>query len=318
MTTATRPTAAQHRIREAQELQVLIVAALAQLEELLHQVRDLVDGRRVGAGGGGGKLSDAKPAPIAVGAFSLLEEVPAYYDDLVGRLTAKLHAAGVCHVKEPTMTPYGGIRVLVRLVANPDRLKPIHRELEGFVLQARRVIDGSRPFPHPDPCPHCGRRSLLVHPVDEVIRCERDPDTNRQERCRCSDSYCPCQTNPKHRHQWLRAQGARGDGWYSLRDQQRLRAREEHDTAMALEALDRIRELHRAIPTYPYADDCEHADLDDQERTEDGNGDPLCITCDPIGALCSECTHPTDDEATEHPCPTIRAIDPPDTHQEPS
>ena len=73
-----------------------------------------------------------------------------------------------------------------------------------------------------DPCPHCGRKTLVAYfkkdGADEV-RCDRDPVTKEFEKCLCRVALCECQAAPKRfRHTWYRPRpGTQPDSWTALR-----------------------------------------------------------------------------------------------------
>lgn len=270
----------------------------------------------------GTEIPGESPAPVAVGAVSVIAEADHYLTDLCHRLVTKMRLAGICWLGEPLHLAflYGDTdaerpdldqlaryaRDLVELVTRPARLERIHRDLEDLTTRAKRVVDGEDRSAHPDPCPHCGRRSLVVFLTLGVIRCEHDPDTGKHERCRCDDTYCPCRRGA--RHEWHRAERAhKHTSWRGLRRAQNEIERAKERTAMAEAALERIRALHAEIPLLRWAEDCKHADHHHDENTD---GDRLCWDCPPTGRACAHCTNP-DTGHQAYPCPTIQAIDEP-------
>jgi hypothetical protein len=276
------------------------------------------------------KVTGEVPAPVGVAASSIVAETETYLADAVHRLTTKLHAAGVCALVEhenhsTTLEARGSVdelavrlRGLVDMVGNPTRLIPIHRTLEDLVTRARRAAEGPDTAALPDPCPHCGRMSLLVHLSAGITRCERDTTSSQRHPCRCTEPYCPCTRDRDYRHEWSRAAKAHtSTSWQGLR-------RAQKDAVMNAEAIERIRALHQ-----PY-----WRDNDGQAHTHR----VLVPAADvPAGHTCVDdgldrCDGPLDDPESEHavpacvecqwasdettgyqffPCRTIRSLDGP-------
>lgn len=151
------------------------------------------------------------------------------------------------------------LRLLVAGYSDRHRLERILRELTWSSKQAAEVIQGPARTEHSDPCPWCGRRSLVVHHRDEngaelnhqIIRCERlDVD----HACECDDPVCSCHTanggNPySHRHEWSGAYNRRHHGSLDylrilIDEAQEIRAMETRAT----DRLHAIAALH--TPTY--------------------------------------------------------------------
>lgn len=74
-------------------------------------------------------------------------------------------------------------------------------------------------------------------------------------------------------------------------------------------AIQRVRELHRRAPVYLLDDECECSDRDTHQVIESEHGESLCVDSPTGEEFCQTCTHDGDDEPTEWPCPTVRALD---------
>lgn len=74
----------------------------------------------------------------------------------------------------------------------------------------------------------------------------------------------------------------------------------------AREALAPIRELHRCVPIYVHADECEDPEHDDYIET--WTGEYVCPECPPVGWTCAECAEVASyaDDLPEWPCDTAR------------
>lgn len=115
------------------------------------------------------------------------------------------------------------LRELVWKLDDPDTdlklVTRLERDLEHLHTSVDRLVEGDDRSRHPSPCPHCGRKSLVIWHREGVIRCDRDPHTHRYQPCRCDAAVCQCRTNPvHHRHQWIRDLGAKPGSWWALVD----------------------------------------------------------------------------------------------------
>lgn len=168
--------------------------------------------------------------PGSTTAISLLAE----YADLVQTIYADLARRAVDagailigtwptdHVTPDQLHPW--VTHLVGHYTNTRGLRAVHEDLEDLAGRARRHLEGKGAAKLPDPCPWCHRDTLIAHFSDGVIRCERDPHTGHYETCICSDTYCPCRTRSRHRHEWHRDQKAhKNTSWHGLRRHQRNR-----------------------------------------------------------------------------------------------
>jgi hypothetical protein len=95
------------------------------------------------------------------------------------------------------------------LTNNTRILGEIERDLTASVDALNSVIDGAFRKQHPDPCPHCGRHTLVAYFHEEVIRCVRP---EHGEPCVCGVDNCPCKYDATHVHEWHQ----RRNGWELL------------------------------------------------------------------------------------------------------
>lgn len=200
---------------------------------------------------------------------------------------------------------------LVDHYTNKPRLYDLLRELEHLQDVALTVLDGvpaKEPAPRPT-CPWCGRQSLaLIHRERrdkhtglirvEVIRCEGT------HTCTCTHETCACHRG--RRHEWHRA-ARPPENWYTLAN---LQNKHQELTAMetnALDAINRIRQLHFETNLQPWAGDCptpaEHQHQALSERYA------ICLDCPPLGQVCAHCADLTEDPIANWPCPTIQALE---------
>lgn len=281
-------------------------------------------------------------APVTMPPVSMLAEITFTLQHHVRRLSRSgklvfleheqtlLEDYGVCAWPRPTLAllevvSEAGIahhaNHLAALVAgykNRQGLEAILRDLDHLEDRARDVIDGPAATNHPDPCPWCGKTSLVVHHrapgrSQGFIRCEGTHP------CRCDFENCECCRNPiRFRHEWVNTGRAIHD-WRQLRNLQNTRKEIERLETLATDAVARIRELHTEIHLLRWAADC----LDPQAHAGDwinhpelGAGDLLCERCEPIATVCDHCYQlaPADYTATAGawPCPTIQALEPPE------
>jgi hypothetical protein len=143
--------------------------------------------------------------------------------ELVAKTTHWLVAReGVCVVgaipAEPTVHQLiGRIRTLVLHLTNERRLAHLLREARRLVDDATFVVDGDDRTLLPDPCPHCGRNTLVAYMRSDLIRCDRDA-RGQYGICRCADPMCECKTRPvAYRHEWHRTDAAAGDRTRTMR-----------------------------------------------------------------------------------------------------
>ena len=265
-TDTTAPTALDRAVMEHNakygdhtDLRTLISSCLHDLDRLLPLANALVDTRQRGIGflsvearmvmddlvrkerrdqldnlKAGIKLTGATPAPGSISAYSILEEAQRDLDDLAEWLNHRMRTVGVCLVRDLSHAGFGyedaHIARLAQYVAETTSvqlLRHAHVTLEDITTRTRNMVDGRDIKAHPEPCPFCGRRTLVVYLTrpwehagatgEGVIRCERDPKTGQYEDCVCNDSYCPCKTAARHRHEWRNGQKGKW-GWYGLRD----------------------------------------------------------------------------------------------------
>ena len=201
------------------------------------------------------------------------------------------------------------LAVLVWTYTNRPGLEAILRDLDHLDTRARHTINGPDQTNHPDPCPWCGRHTLVItHRAagrdTAYVTC------TGTHPCHCPDQWCPCQRpGTRHRHEWT---NSRHDhlNWTRLA---RDIAHQEHEMTAethARDTLDQIRQLHDTQMLYPWDNECptpgEHAEQ--HIDTEDASG-LICVACDPTGQVCTSC-HTDDGEPYPWPCPTAKLLDP--------
>ncbi|WP_426243731.1 hypothetical protein [Nocardioides sp. LHG3406-4] len=239
------------RVGDASDLQALLLADLGAIHELIPVLRHLVDTRQAGLGFlsvEAAKVQDdlirkerrdrvrhaqdrvtttgVVPAPGSINAFSLLADWTFLLVDIEQTITRHLLHVGICHIKtRPSSTqPSDTERLhvaegLARVTTRRPLLERLHRDAADLHERIDRAIEGTQVKAMPDPCPWCGRHTLVADLTAGVITCGRDPDTGEHETCLCSDSYCACKTSPRrHRHTWHRDQpGHKSTSWHGLR-----------------------------------------------------------------------------------------------------
>lgn len=173
------------------------------------------------------KATGETPAPGNVNAWSQLAEVELVLVDLIRSTERAFLTAGVCALYRLRENPTAvdlveHLRRLSWHINNTRMLARILSQIEWCTDELDRLIDGNDKTVLDGPCPHCGRRTLVVTFTDGVIRCDRDPNTGQYEPCTCPDSYCNCHQDPHHRHEWHRDKGTTATGWWALSDRLNL------------------------------------------------------------------------------------------------
>lgn len=233
-----------------EDLRALVVAELAKVREELRLIRPLVTTRQATLGflsveaakvqddlireeradrarhaRDGVKVSGVVAAPGSINAFSLLAEWENLLADVERSITTRLLRARICLITSRPAGPdteaarYDRVVELIGVLNRDTYLRRVHTDLVDLHSRVVRCIDGNQVKAMPDPCPWCGRHTLIANLTRGVITCDRDPHTGEHETCLCSDSYCPCKTKPRsHRHTWQRAdQAHKGSSWEGLR-----------------------------------------------------------------------------------------------------
>lgn len=219
------------------------------------------------------------------------------------------------------------LAVLVDGYTSRPGLEQILRDLDQLAEVARDVIDGPGRTNHPDACPWCGRKSLVIlHRENGIrvqkIRCEGT------HRCQCTNEWCPCQRNPhKHRHDWVNS-GRVANNWTQLARDQAHRKELMALETRALDLLAQIAALHTPHWTDTEGNRHTHYVLVDGHYVRDHLPDHQCIDIgpdrcevyddDPAGSVhsvlgCIECQITTEDGHDGYriwPCPTARLTDP--------
>ncbi|HXH77292.1 hypothetical protein [Nocardioides sp.] len=127
---------------------------------------------------------------------------------------------------------------------NRPNLQAILRDLEQLEERARDVIDGPSRTNHPDACPWCGRRTLVILHREfgrdvQVVRCEGT------HACVCDHEFCDCHRNPtRNRHEWVNS-GRAAHTWHALHNLQTARKETIRMETLALDAITRIRAMHQ-------------------------------------------------------------------------
>lgn len=258
---------------DATELRVLIDQALTELQALLPLLGDLVDTRQRGLGfitatgrqaldkqvrkehearlpnlKAGVVITGDVPAPVNIAAVSLSGEIQTQLAHLTARLRRRMAEVGICPATRPpvgerpsTRQIIADARTVVRLVGSKKLLLEVARITQALTDQSRNFVHGSDRIEGGQVCPHCGRRSLVTYLTDGIVRCEKDPQTGREEDCVCRDSYCECKVR-NYRHEWYRNPPATtpallrkkwkasSRSWHGLARDQALHERETAET----------------------------------------------------------------------------------------
>lgn len=112
------------------------------------------------------------------------------------------------------------LRSLIAEISDDDLLNAVLDDLEHVRDLAERLIDGNDRALLDVPCPHCGRKTLVVTFKDGLITCSKDHATGKRHPCTCTDPLCECKQRPlAHRHTWHRARGNKPGGWLNLAKQ---------------------------------------------------------------------------------------------------
>lgn len=278
--------------------------------------------------GPAGSVPGVHEAPVTMPAVSVSAQILFTLQHHVRRLAKPAIAAAAAEVpggrgRIPTGSPTsdgnvdqlaGHLATLVDIWTSRPGLEALLRDLEHLERLASDVIDGPAKTNHPDPCPWCGRDSLAFHHRepgrDEMfVRCDG------KHPCVCNDQWCPCQTNPiKHRHEWVNSGRAKNpvDGRSPHALSQLIAHRKETQMleTKALEAVERVKQLHAEVPIYPWADDCPSPDSHKHHVDLSAEGPPICRACDPLDVFCEGCSHVAGADVS-YPCPTIQALDEP-------
>ena len=162
------------------------------------------------------------PAPVNMPVTSLLAEARFVLLDRIREITKAMTKAGVCPLYRMPLDPdldelISYLRRLTWHTTNRRLLEHTHRDIERLNEQADRVVDGNDQDQLDDPCPNCGRHTLVVTFRNLTITCDRDKHTGHFERCECNDPLCVCHNDLKYRHQWHQLTKNRADSWDNLR-----------------------------------------------------------------------------------------------------
>jgi hypothetical protein len=141
---------------------------------------------------------------------------------------------------------------LVEVWTNRPGLQDLLRELEHLNRKVLDVVDGPARTNHPEPCPWCGRSSLVVHHARReagrdatFIRCEGT------HRCECTYEFFECHRNHvRNRHEWINS----GRAAHTLTELNNLQAARRETALMETRALDALTlaiELHQPLWSEP-------------------------------------------------------------------
>lgn len=151
------------------------------------------------------------PAPVSVSPLSLMGEWRDLLLDTHRFLSEHAARAGIVDAfasDDATTDDELADALTTRLVVlgfkRTSYLNRLHRDLVSLGDRGARCIDGTQIKAMPDPCPWCGLNTLVADLTNGVITCGTDAATGIRQWCICSDSYCPCHTNHRHRHTWVR------------------------------------------------------------------------------------------------------------------
>lgn len=227
------------------------------------------------------------------------------------------------------------LTILVDRYANRPRLEQLLRDLDHLEETARDVIDGPARTNHPDPCPWCGRNSLVIHHRQDgrdtqIIRCDG------RHQCRCEREHCDCHRNPiRNRHEWVNS-GRAAHTWTELHNLQNKRKELTLMETKALDALERIRALHQPVwhgdngetaPAYVYitgdqpdvlAVPADHECVTDWTSPDGATyvsgcydaGQGVVLHAVPICTTCGDANQTGDiQDVVLWPCPTYRTTD---------
>lgn len=142
----------------------------------------------------------------------------------------------------PTMLDH--LEVIVDALTSSKLLRELLRDLEHQHRLAADVVDGPARTNHPQPCPWCGRTTLVIHhraPGRDTafIRCEGTHP------CECDWSFCDCHRNPtRNRHEWTNS-GRAAHTWRDLANLQTKRQELIVMETKALDAIERVKALHQ-------------------------------------------------------------------------
>lgn len=215
----------------------------------------------------------------------------------------------------------GHLKRLVETYPNRDELAAILRDLRFQEAAAAGVVEGPAAIPYNQPCPWCGRDSLVIHQRatgrDELhVRCEPQ---DRQHACTCDDEWCPCHRNPwRHRHEWassLYPKSVDGRNRSSLTRLIEIRKEEAVIEHKATDARQRALALHAEIPICLWASECDdpehHGSRGAWVEPEDGD-ELICTLCPTSQSTCAHCRD-IEGNPVSWPCETVQALelDPP-------
>lgn len=156
------------------------------------------------------EATGATRAPVNLATATVLVEARMELTQWVRRILRGHTAAGICLIPRvaPTDDPVvlcDQLRDLVWTMGRIRNVKQLRRDVEHLVVAAQRIVDGEDRRSLPDPCPWCGRLSLVFYPEAGMTVCERKPGPGgRRPECFCPADLCPCKATgaPKFEHAW--------------------------------------------------------------------------------------------------------------------
>lgn len=258
------------------------------------------------------------PAPVTIAAVSASAEISFALQHHIRRLApAAVRAAAVLvpggHGRLPAAPSSEGdvaqlvehLALLVDVYSSRPGLEEILRDLDQLEATAREVVDGPARTRHPEPCPWCGRPSLVIIHREQgrdtqLIRCAG------RHACECDYEFCDCHRNPfRNRHEWVNS-GRAAHTWNELSNLQNARKELAQMETKALDALERVLAVHQ--PTAgAWVDTAQVAEinalLDDPHVCNDEcEGDAHLVFA------CGTCAD-SDGGWQPYPCATVRALD---------
>jgi hypothetical protein len=146
-------------------------------------------------------------------ALSVDAEIWATFSHQLRRSVTDLKTKGVSSIiripREPDVDDLAGaladyVDGLTNL-ADQKLLDEIARDIAAAQTLVTNLLDGDDRARLDKPCPHCGRKTLVVYLRKDLIQCDRNPRTGHYEACRCGELLCECRQRPySFRHTWRR------------------------------------------------------------------------------------------------------------------
>ncbi|HTW17048.1 MAG TPA: hypothetical protein VMF51_18100 [Nocardioides sp.] len=108
-------------------------------------------------------------------------------------------------------------RTLLWTVTQLRVARAIQVDLRHLAELAGRLLDGEDRTALAAECPHCRNRTLVVYLHSGVIRCERPRRADgTRATCQCQHPICPCRTERRFVHSWVRESNDPVTSWGAL------------------------------------------------------------------------------------------------------